>query len=357
MTGVSRQALFSGAEAPPAHLALDSQRLDAWLRSHLDFYRGPLEIEKFRGGQSNPTYRLTTPAARYVLRKKPPGPLLPSAHSIDREYRVIAALHAAGFPVPRPYLLCDDESVVGTMFYLVEHVDGRVFWEVDLPGVSPGERSAIYDSMNATLAALHSIDPLALGLGDFGRPGNYLQRQFDRWTKQYRAAQLADVPDMDWLIAELPGRIPESSASRLVHGDYGLHNIVIHKTEPQVAAVLDWEISTLGDPLGDIGHHLTAWHLPPDLERGSVSSLVGCDLAVLGIPTADAYLDRYLERTGAADFDRRFVLGFGLFRYAAIIQGVMKRAQSGTGANQNMMHTQARVGLLAAAARRTIEGR
>jgi aminoglycoside phosphotransferase (APT) family kinase protein len=354
---VSRQALFGGAEPPPAHLALDPDRLGDWLGRNLEGFKGPLGIEKFRGGQSNPTYLLSTSTRRYVLRKKPPGPLLPSAHAVDREYRVIEALHAAGFPAPRPYLLCLDDSVVGTSFYLVEHVVGRLFWDVELPGVSARDRGQIYDSMNATLAALHALDPAALGLGDFGRPGNYLRRQYDRWSKQYLAAALEDIPDMDWLIATLPALIPESSVSRLVHGDYGLHNILIHPTEPRVVAVLDWEISTLGDPLGDIGHHMTAWYLPPDPERGSVSSLSGLDLDALGIPAADRYLDRYLARRGAADFDRPLILGFALFRYAAIIQGVMKRAASGTGASRNMMHTQGRVGLLATAARRLIERR
>jgi aminoglycoside phosphotransferase (APT) family kinase protein len=352
----SRQALFSGTEAPPEHLQLDLARLEPWFAANIDGYAGPLTVEKFRGGQSNPTYRLSSPSARYVLRKKPPGTLLPSAHAVDREYRVIAALHAAGFPVPRPYRFCEDDGVLGTAFYVVEFLDGRLFWEVDLPVCDPQERAAIYDSMNETLARLHRIDPAEIGLADFGRPGNYLQRQFDRWSKQYTASQMETIADMDWLMAALPPRIPDTIGNRLVHGDYGLHNIIIHKTEPRVLGVLDWEISTIGDPLGDIGHHMTAWYLPPDPERASVSSLVGKDLAALGIPEATAYIDRYVERAGIADFDRTFVLAFALFRYAAIIQGVMKRAAQGNAANKNMMHTQGRVGLLAAAARKLIEG-
>jgi aminoglycoside phosphotransferase (APT) family kinase protein len=357
VTNPSRQKLFSGTEPPPEHLQLDLDKLDGWFAANIGGYQGPLTVEKFRGGQSNPTYRLSTPAAKYVLRKKPPGVLLPSAHAVDREFRIISALHAVGFPVPRPYKLEDDESVLGTAFYVVEFLDGRLFWEVDLPGVSPADRTAIYNSMNETLAKLHSLDPQAIGLGDFGRPGNYLQRQFDRWSKQYRASEMEEIPDMNWLIETLPALIPDTVGNRLVHGDYGLHNIIIHKTEPRVLGVLDWEISTIGDPLGDIGHHMTAWYLPPDPERASVSSLVGHDLKALGIPEAKPYIDRYLERTGAPDFDRTFVLAFALFRYAAIIQGVMKRASQGNAANKNMMHTQGRVGLLAAAARKLIEGK
>jgi aminoglycoside phosphotransferase (APT) family kinase protein len=357
MSNPSRQELFSGTEMPSELLALDAGRLEDWLESTVEGFSGPMTIEKFRGGQSNPTYRIATPERVYVLRKQPPGNLLPSAHAVDREYRVIEALYRAGFPVPRPFVYCDDREVVGTPFYVVAHVDGRLFWQVELPGVSAGDRAAIYDSMNETLAALHALDPVALGLGDFGRPGNYLERQFSRWSKQYRAAESEPLPDMDWLIETLPHFIPASSANRLVHGDFGLHNIMIHKTEPRVVAVLDWEIATLGDPLGDLGHHLTAWHLPPDPERASVSSLVGQDLDALGIPDADTYLDRYVARTGSAEFDRGYILAFALFRYAAIIQGVITRSKAGTGVNTNMMHTQERVGLLAAAARKILEQR
>ena len=355
MNGNSRQALFSGTEPPPEHLKLDLESLNTYLHAHLSGFKGPITVEKFRGGQSNPTYLASTPEQTFVIRKKPPGKLAPSAHDVAREYRVTRALHAVGFPVPTPHLLCEDESVLGTAFYIVEYLDGRLFWEVDLPGLDPDERRAIYDSVNETLASLHALDPGKLGLLDFGRPGNYMTRQFNRWSRQYRDAQLEDIPDMEWLMANLAQLIPESERTSLVHGDFGLHNLIIDKREPKVLGVLDWEISTIGDPLFDLAHHMMAWYLPRDFERHSVSSLEGRNLEQLGIPGGEEYIQSYLRRTGSASFDRQFYLGFALFRYAAIIQGIIKRAQSGTGANSNMLHTQDRVAILAGAARRMFD--
>lgn len=356
MSSPSRQELFSGVETPAEHFALDVRRLESYLADELPVFRGPIEVQKFRGGQSNPTYRLSTPAGRLVLRKRPSGVLLASAHAVDREFRVISALHRAGFPVPRPFILCEDEAVLGASFYIVDYMEGRVFWEADLPGLAPVERAAIYDSANAVMARLHSLDPAALGLTDFGRSGNYVGRQLERWSKQYRASALATIADMDWLMTALPEQLPTAPRTSLVHGDFGLYNLIIHPTQPAVAAVLDWEISTLGDPLADLAHHLMPYYLPPDLQRGSVSSIVGCDLAMLGIPDAETYVARYCERVGLSGFtNQQFYLSYSLFRYAAMIQGILKRAQSGSAANHAMLHTQERVVLLAAAARQRLQ--
>jgi aminoglycoside phosphotransferase (APT) family kinase protein len=290
-------------------------------------------IEQFKGGQSNPTYWLTASDGKhYVLRRKPSGKLLPSAHAVEREFRVIKALHAKGFPVARPYLLCEDESVIGTAFYIMDYVDGRVLWDQSLPGISKTERSAIWDELNRVIAELHRIDYRAAGLEDFGRPGNYIERQIARWTKQYRASETERVEAMDRLIEWLPKNIPPETGTTVVHGDYRLDNTIFHPTEPRILAVLDWELSTLGDPLADFAYHCMSWHIPPGQFRG----IAGLDLPGLGIPSEHEYVQKYCERTDRAPIDPShwdFYLAYNLFRIAAILQGILKRVVDGTAAS------------------------
>jgi len=270
-----------------------------------------------------------TPVRRYVLRRKPPGKLLPSAHAVDREHRVISALHALGFPVAEPILYCADEAVIGTAFFVMSFVDGRVFWEAEMPGSNPAERAQVYDAMNATLARLHSFDPAAIGLADYGRGENYVARQIERWSKQYRASETEPIEDMERLIVWLPAHLPPPQPPRLVHGDYRLDNIILAPDAPTIAAVLDWELSTLGDPLADFSYHLMQWHMPPS-EAGT-GSLVGYDLAALGIPSLEAYVEAYVRRTG---LDPRPYLAvysaYNFFRIAAILQGIVGRVRDGT---------------------------
>jgi aminoglycoside phosphotransferase (APT) family kinase protein len=291
------------------------------------------DVEQFKGGQSNPTYRFSAAdGKRYVLRRKPPGKLLPSAHAVDREYRVIKALHAAGFPVARPHALCEDESVIGTAFYVMDYVDGRVLWDQGLPGMTKAERFAIWDELNAVIARLHLLDYRALGLEGFGKPGNYIERQIGRWTKQYRASETERVEAMDNLIDWLPKNIPPETGTTVVHGDYRLDNTIFHASEPRILAVLDWELSTLGDPLADFAYHCMSWHIPPGQFRG----IAGLDLASLGIPTESAYVKQYCERTGRGEIDPShwdFYLAYNLFRIAAILQGILKRVVDGTAAS------------------------
>jgi aminoglycoside phosphotransferase (APT) family kinase protein len=308
----------------------DVAALEAYLSRHVEDFKGPLQVEQFRGGQSNPTYLLITPGARYVLRRKPPGKLLPSAHAVDREYRVITAVAGAGIPVARTYCLCEDESVIGTAFYVMEYVEGRVLWDQSLPGMTREERRAIYDELNRVIAALHGVDYQALGLADFGKPGNYFMRQIARWTKQYRASETAPIPAMDRLIEWLPENIPPGDETVIVHGDYRLDNTIFHPTEPRILAVLDWELSTLGHPLADFSYHCLSWHIPPQQFRG----IGGLDLPALGIPTEAEYIAMYCRRTGRARIEHwDFYLAYNLFRLAAILQGILKRAEDGTAAS------------------------
>ncbi len=305
---------------------IDIAALDGYLGRRIDGYRGPLSLEKFHGGQSNPTYRLGTPARDYVLRRKPPGALLPSAHAVDREFRVISALAATGVPVPRTYLYCADEGVAGTPFFVMEYVAGRVFYDPRLPGLEPGERGAIYESMNAALAALHRVDPAAVGLSDYGRPGNYFARQIARWSKQYRAVESRTIPAMDRLIDWLPAHVPPEEETAIVHGDFRLDNMIFHASEPRVLAIIDWELSTLGHPLADLSYNCLAWHFTPELFRG----LAGCDLGALGIPSEAAYIAAYRARTGRGDIEHwSFYLAYNIFRLAAILEGVWARARAG----------------------------
>lgn len=322
--------------APAAH-ALDVAALQAWLQQHLPGFTGPLRVDKFPGGQSNPTYRLTTPQRTYVMRAKP-GPvakLLPSAHAIEREFRVMQALAATAVPVPRMLLLCEDEAVIGRAFYVMEHVDGRVLWDQSLPGMDPEQRRAHYLAMNRVLAALHTVDVHAVGLDDYGKPGNYFERQIARWSKQYVASITDPIPEMDALMAWLPAHLPDLARDErlvsIVHGDYRLDNLMFHPTEPRIVAVLDWELSTLGHPLADFSYHCMSWHIEPGAFRG----IAGLDLAALGIPSEDEYIERYCDATGLATPAQLrqawpFLMAYNAFRLAAILQGIAKRVELGT---------------------------
>jgi aminoglycoside phosphotransferase (APT) family kinase protein len=333
---IDRQATFSGTKDVASGLAIDAARLAAFLAARLPDFHGPLELRQFKGGQSNPTYLLTTPARRYVLRRKPPGKLLPSAHAVDREYRVIGALHAQGFPVAAPLVYCDDADVAGTPFYLMAHVEGRVIWEPHMPGAAPSERAAVYDAMNATLARLHSFDPRALGLAEFGRGDNYVARQVERWSKQYRASETESIAEMEQLIAWLPAHLPPPAPVRLVHGDYRLDNIILSASEPKILAVLDWELSTLGDPLADLAYHLMQWDMPPSETGAGVGTLLGHDLGRLGIPARADYVDAYVARTGLDPRPHLPVyLAYNFFRLAAILQGIVGRARDGTATSES----------------------
>src|SRR4029453_7966888 len=281
MTSIDRQEAFSGTKDAVPGLRLDAARLERYLSTHVAGFAGPLTIRQFKGGQSNPTYLLETPTRRYVLRRKPPGKLLPSAHAVDREYRVIRALHAQGFPVAKPLAYCSDENVAGTPFYVMDYVDGRVFWEPQMPGSNPAERAAVYDSMNATIARLHALEPAKIGLGDFGKGENYVARQVERWLKQYRASETEKIDAMECLIDWLPKHIPQGGPVRLGHGDYRLDNLIVARDAAKVLAVLDWELSTLGDPLADFTYHLMAWHMPHSESAAGTATLVGQDLNAL----------------------------------------------------------------------------
>jgi aminoglycoside phosphotransferase (APT) family kinase protein len=335
---------FVGTMPVVERLRFDAVALEGWMAAQVQGFRGPLEVEQFRGGQSNPTYRLSAPSGRYVLRRKPPGKLLPSAHAVDREYRVITALGATGFPVPRTYRLCLDEGVVGTAFFVMEYVEGRVFWDPTLPDLARAERGRVYDAMNAVIARLHTIDYAAIGLGDYGKPGTYVARQIDRWTRQYRASETERIEPMDRLIEWLPANVPPDDTTSIVHGDYRLDNMIFHAVEPRVLAVLDWELSTLGNPLGDFAYHAMGWRLPPAAFRG----LGGADLPALGIPSEDDYRAAYCRRTGRDRIDHwDFYMAYNMFRLAAILQGIMGRVREGTAASLKAQEAGARAKVLA----------
>jgi aminoglycoside phosphotransferase (APT) family kinase protein len=328
----SRQQQNSGTTPVREGHRFDVDRLQEYMVSHVEGFHGPLSVEQFKGGQSNPTYLLSADSGRYVLRRKPPGKLLKSAHAVDREFQVISALYAADFPVPRPRALCKDDEVIGTMFYIMECVDGRIFWEPGLPGCDPLERAAIYDDVNATLAKLHGFDYRHLGLENFGKPGNYFARQISRWSGQYRASETSTIEAMDHLIDWLPTHIPADDSASIVHGDYRLDNMVIHPEEPRVIAVLDWELSTIGHPLADFTYHLMIWQMP-DIGIGS-AGLLGSDLDTLGIPSSEDYTRAYCERTGRSGIQNaEFYAAFNFFRIAAILQGIAGRVRDGTAAS------------------------
>jgi aminoglycoside phosphotransferase (APT) family kinase protein len=347
----SRQEQFTGTtEVREAH-QFDEGALDAWMRANVRDYAGPLEVRQFKGGQSNPTYKLVTPGRSYVLRRKPPGLLLKSAHAVDREYRVITALFGAGFPVAETFGLCTDEAVIGTWFYVMDCVEGRIIWDGTFPDVPTADRRAHFDAMNATMAQLHMLDPVAIGLEDFGKPGNYFARQIGRWSKQYLEDELAGrVPDMDRLVEWLPANIPPGDEVAVVHGDYRCDNMIFHATEPKVLAVLDWELSTLGHPLADFSYHLMMYRMPP---TGTVG-LSDVNLAEMNIPTEQDYVEAYCRRTNrdpaevAANMD--FFVAYNMFRLAAIVHGIRGRVVRGTASNAHARATASTVEPLAALA-------
>ncbi|HET9715479.1 MAG TPA: phosphotransferase family protein [Pseudolabrys sp.] len=335
MTAIDRQQAFSGTKDAAPALRLDAASLERYLVPRIAGFCGPLTVRQFKGGQSNPTYLLETTSTKYVLRRKPPGNLLPSAHAVDREYRVTSALHAAGFPVPKPLLYCADDTIVGTSFYIMSFVDGRVFWEPQMPGSQRAERTAVYDSMNSTIARLHTLDPTKIGLADFGKGEDYVARQIERWSKQYRKSETETIDAMERLIAWLPRNLPPAAPVRIVHGDYRLDNVIVARDQPHVAAVLDWELSTLGDPLADFTYHLMAWHMPHSDSAAGTGSLVGYDLTALGIPTIDDYVDAYVRRTGLDPGSHLPVyLAYNFFRIAAILQGIIGRVRDGTATSE-----------------------
>jgi aminoglycoside phosphotransferase (APT) family kinase protein len=334
----------------------DVAALAAYLREHVEGVSSDLAVEQFKGGQSNPTFLLEADSgrARYVMRKKPPGKLLPSAHAVEREYRVMKALAGTGVPVPTVRCLCEDPAVVGAAFYVMDFVPGRILWDPSLPGMAASERAAVFDEMNRVIAALHLVPPAAVGLADFGKPGNYFARQIDRWTKQYRASETETIEAMDKLIAWLPRNIPEGDETSIVHGDYRLDNMIWSPTEPRIVAVLDWELSTLGHPLADFSYHVTAWRLSPGEFRG----LAGFDLAALGIPSEEAYVAAYCRRTGRGPIPPErfaFYLAYNMFRLAGILQGVMARGLQGNAASAKALEAGRRARPLAEAAWRQVE--
>ena len=328
---------FVGTRAVSDQHAFDIEVMTAWLRQHVQGFEGPLQVEMFKGGQSNPTYKLVTPTKSYVMRAKP-GPvakLLPSAHAIEREYRVMKGLAGTDVPVPHMYALCEDESIMGRAFYIMEFMEGRVLWDQSLPGMTPEQRAEIYDEMNRVIAALHSVKFAERGLPTYGKSGNYFERQIGRWSKQYVASVTQPIPEMDklmeWLPANMPASAKDESRVSIVHGDYRLDNLMFHPTEPRVIAVLDWELSTLGHPLADFSYHCMSWHIPVALGRG----IAGLDIAALGIPAEEDYILRYCQRTGIEDVatlkrDWNFYLAYNMFRIAAILQGIAKRVEDGT---------------------------
>ena len=333
---------FGGTKDVAETHKFDEKKLEDYAAAHVDGFEGPLEVRQFKGGQSNPTYQLITPRKKYVMRRKPPGKLLPSAHAVDREYKVITALGSIGFPVPRTYCLCEDESITGTMFYIMDMVEGRILWDPCLPDISKEGRRPIFEAKIATLAQLHKADYQAIGLGDFGKPGNYFERQISRWTKQYQLSETESIDTMNKLIEWLPKNIPNDEGNSIVHGDFRLDNMVLHPTEPKVSAVLDWELSTLGHPLGGFTYHLMQWFMPSD--GASTQTLKGADFEGLNIPTAEEYTRLYCEHTerdGIENMD--FYISYNMFRLAGILQGIVGRVRDGTASNAHAAAMEARV--------------
>lgn len=332
----------------------DTGNLTEYMRGSVDESIRAVEVEQFKGGQSNPTYLIRAGVRRYVLRRKPPGKLLPSAHAVEREYRVITALAKTDVPVPRTYALCQDDSVIGTAFYIMDYVAGRVLWDPRLPGMPRSERGLVFDEMNRVIAALHQVDYQAIGLGDYGKSGSYFARQIDRWTRQYRASETEKIDAMDRLIAWLPEHIPASDETRIVRGDYRLDNLIFHSAEPRVLAVLDWELSTLGHPLSDFAYHCMTWRFDPGQFRG----MAGHDLPALGIPTEAEYLDVYCRRVGREPVPKsewEYYLAFNMFRLAGILQGIMARALQGNAASQSALEAGRRTRPIAEQAWRQVE--
>ena len=328
----SRTEMFTGTKPVEETHKIDEGALGEWLASNVDGFEGPMTVEQFKGGQSNPTYKIVTPGRSYVMRRKPPGKLLPSAHAVDREYRVITALGETDVPTPKTYGLCMDESVVGTIFYVMECVEGRVLWDGGLPDMDKDERWAYYDAMNDAIAKLHTADYKAVGLEDFGKPGNYFARQISRWSKQYVASETEEIVEMNNLMEWLPETIPAGDETCIVHGDYRIDNMIFHPTEPKVLALLDWELCTLGHPLGDFTYHTMNWVLP----TSEFGMLGDAGLKELGIPTKDEYTHMYCQRTGRPDGidNEDWYLAYNLFRTAGILQGIAGRVRDGTASSE-----------------------
>ncbi len=340
--GVRNDEEFSGTKPVEERHKFDEASLERWMQEHVEGFSGPLTVNQFKGGQSNPTYRLDTPTRSYVLRRKPFGKLLPSAHAVDREFRVISALGKQGFPVAKAYALCMDDAVIGAAFYIMSMEEGRVFWDPTLPNQTPEARRAIFTSKIETLAQLHSFDPEAIGLADFGKPGNYFARQVDRWTKQYKASETEHIAEVEKLIEWLPRTVPEQQRVSIVHGDYRLDNMIFHPTEPRVIAVLDWELSTLGDPMADFTYLLMQWVMP---------GLSGVDLKPLNIPTLEEAIAIYVKASGRPDVpDVNWYFAYNLFRLACITQGIAGRIRDGTAANAKAIETAKRTVPLSKAA-------
>ena len=323
---------FSGTRPVDDRQRFDVAAVEAWMRRNVEDFSGPVIVSQFQGGQSNPTFLLSAGPQRWVLRRKPAGALVSSAHAVDREYRIMKALAESGVPVAAVKGLCLDEGVIGSAFYVMEYLEGRIFWQPSLPGCTPAERAAMYDEMVRVVAKLHTLNPEDVGLADYGKPGNYFRRQVERWTRQYIASPAPRIEAMDRLVEILPGRIPADDETALVHGDFRVDNLIFHPTEPRILAVLDWELSTLGDPLADFAYHCLPWHLPPTAGR----SLREVDLAALGIPCGERYIASYRRETGRSAIDPArwtFCVAFSLFRIASILQGIRGRIALGTAAS------------------------
>ncbi|MES2495899.1 MAG: phosphotransferase [Pseudomonadota bacterium] len=331
MSAGAEQDANSGTTAVREGFAFDEASLARWMAENIPGFAGPLTVEQFKGGQSNPTYKLVTPGRAYVLRRKPPGQLLKGAHAVEREAKVLIGLEKANFPVAHVHALCTDDAVIGTWFYIMDMVEGRVFWNASLPEIAAADRPAYFDAMNATIAALHQVDYAAVGLGDYGRPGNYFERQIGRWSKQYvEDVDAGRDPDMDRVIEWLQANIPPGDETAIVHGDFRIDNMIFHPTEPRVLAVLDWELSTLGHPLADFAYNAMMYHMPPHI----VAGLAGVDLRALNLPSEEAYIAAYCARTGRSGIDNyRFYTAFNFFRMAAIFHGIKGRVIRGTAAS------------------------
>jgi aminoglycoside phosphotransferase (APT) family kinase protein len=345
---------FTGTRPVAPQHAFDIAKLAAYMREHVEGFSSELQVEQFKGGQSNPTFLLSAGGKQYVMRRKPPGTLLPSAHAVDREYRVISALAKTDVPVAKSYALCEDESVIGTMFYIMDYVQGRILWDPSLPGMTPAQRKDIFNEMNRVIAALHSVDYRAVGLETYGKPGSYLERQVARWTKQYRASETERIDAVENLIEWLPKNIPSDDETRVVHGDFRLDNVIFHPTEPRILAVIDWELSTLGHPLSDFAYHCMTWRMQPEASRG----LAGLPLEELGIPTEEEYLAAYCKRTGRSGVSKsnwKYYMVFNMFRLVGILQGITKRALLGNAASAEAEKTGKRTRPLAEQAWKLVE--
>lgn len=354
MTQADPQRRFAGTRPVSPQHAFDTDALAAYLRSHVLDFDGELQVEQFKGGQSNPTFLLGAGDRQFVLRRKPPGALLQSAHAVDREYRVITALARTDVPVAKTYALCEDDAVIGSAFYIMDYVQGRILWSSALPGFAPAERSAMFGEMNRVIAALHSVDYEAVGLGDYGKPGNYLERQVARWTRQYRASETERIEAVENLIDWLPQHIPAADETSIVHGDFRIDNVIFHPSESRILAVLDWELSTLGHPLADFAYHCMTWRMPQGASRG----LAGVPLTELGIPTEDEYVRMYCERTGRnriSKADWEYYMVFNMFRLVGILQGITRRAQQGNAASVDAVETGKRTRPLAELAWQLVE--